>query len=279
MKALRTGRSRLFVIGTLVLMVVLIGLTVYGRREASLLECNRINIPKETLPGLEGLRMLVISDIHDDDEQLAKAVDEGLKNEPDIAFILGDIIDATNRTSRTRRLIEPLKKLAGKVPVYACLGNHDMEKLDSALHIFTSAGIHVLRNETAIASCPRLGKNITIAGLGDWWEYDCFPEKCLEKTGEEPHTAAPVIVLSHNPAGRNEGRNFNWNLMLSGHTHGGQMRYPFTSKAVFHREGEEMTEGLHHPFPGKSIFVTRGISSALNLRFNCPTEFNILVVH
>ena len=273
-------KRRLLLVGVITAFIAFIGMIgtiIYGRWESSLLECNQINIPEETLPGLKGLRILVISDIHDDDQQLIKAVNEGLKQKPDIAFVLGDVIHASGRTSRTRRLIEPLKKLAEEVPTYACLGNHDMEKLDTVLHILSSSGIRILRNEAISIPCPRLGKKMTIAALGDWWECDSFPERCLEKTGGE--NKDPVILLSHNPAGRNEAKDFSWNLMLSGHTHGGQLRYPFTNKAVFHREGESLTEGLHLPSPGKSVFVTRGIGTALNLRFNCPPEFNILVVH
>lgn len=275
---IRTKKWKLFGISALAALIALIGLIFYGRWEASRLECNQIALTEEILPGLQGLRILVISDIHNDDEQLDKAINEGLRQKPDIAVILGDIIHGDQRTSRTRKLIEPLKKLADIVPTYACLGNHDMEKLSLVSRILSSSGIRLLRNESVTLDIPRLGEKVILAGLGEWWECDSFPERCLERTNEVTKDLTPVIVLSHTPSGRNEAKDFRWNLMLSGHTHGGQLRYPITNQAVFHREGELLTEGLHEVFPGKSIFITRGIGSALSLRFNCPPEFNILVV-
>lgn len=279
MTLFRLKNKKFFCIGFLSLLLTVIGLILYGRWEARCLECNTIPIPEQTLPGLKGLRILVISDIHDDDEQLGKAVDEGLKQSPDLAFILGDLVNGGDRIARTRRLIDPLKKLSSSVPTYACIGNHDMGNLPMVTHILNSAKIPILRNSFTIVDIPRLGKKITLAGLGEWWDNDSFPERCLKRMDNSSSDDIPVILLSHTPAGRNEAKDFKWNLMLSGHTHGGQIRYPITNQPVFHREGEVLTEGLHRLFPGKSIFITRGIGSAWNLRFNCPPEFNILTVH
>ncbi|MEG0024594.1 MAG: metallophosphoesterase [Akkermansia sp.] len=278
---------RVLAIIILSVLVIDIGIVLYGEWESSKLEFNKIDMPVGTLPGLEGMRILVIGDIHSNDKQLAKAVEAGLAAKPDIAFILGDVIMATARTTRTRLIIKPLLQLSSQVPTFACLGNHDMEKLEVVERILQASRIPILRNSSMDFHCSRLGKNVTLAGIGDWWEYDCAPENCLTPTPKTQTTTEPkqqqqpqsTILLSHNPAARAESMPYEWNLMLSGHTHGGQLRYPFTKTAVFHRDNEPLTEGFHQLDETKNIFITRGIGSIFNLRLNCPPEFNLLIVH
>lgn len=84
-------------------------------------------------------------------------------------------------------------------------------------------------------------------------------------------------VLSHNPKGRELLGNYRWDLMLSGHTHGGQIKLPFFSTPLLASEGETMHSGFH-PYEDKQVFVTRGIGYIGPGRFNCPPEINLITI-
>ncbi|MBT9450848.1 phosphodiesterase YaeI [Akkermansia glycaniphila] len=251
------------------------GTASYGWWEADRLECNVIRLPKGLLPGIPRLRILHLSDMHDDVAMLRRAIDKGIEAKPDFAAFTGDLVTSFTRLARTRSYIEPLKYLAERIPCYACYGNHDMEKLESVERIFQTAGIRILRNESALWTAPD-GRTLRIAGIGDWTEGDEDPGKCLQplSDGTPPQ---PVIVLSHNPESRFALEDYYWNLMLCGHTHGGQIGIPFTGKYLSFRG--DMVAGLY-PFDGKcdnrQVFVTRGVGNIGGMRFFCPPEVDIL---
>ncbi len=87
----------------------------------------------------------------------------------------------------------------------------------------------------------------------------------------------PTIVLCHNPKGRELLDRYHWDLMLSGHTHGGQIRLPFFSSPLLMVEGETMASGFY-PYGEKSVFVTPGIGYIGPGRFNCPPEVNLITI-
>ena len=93
----------------------------------------------------------------------------------------------------------------------------------------------------------------------------------------EENSPMPTIVLSHNPKGRELLGNYRWDLMLSGHTHGGQIKLPFFSTPLLASEGETMHSGFH-PYEDKQVFVTRGIGYIGPGRFNCPPEINLITI-
>ena len=84
------------------------------------------------------------------------------------------------------------------------------------------------------------------------------------------------IVLCHNPDAKEILRDFDWDLMLSGHTHGGQFKIPFTDFAPLSPVKDlSMTEGLHE-FQNRKIFITRGVGSLYGIRINCRPEASVL---
>lgn len=253
----------------------------YGCQEAGRLECNSVDIPEANLPGLKGLKIALISDVHGNTDMLEQAV-ELLENEtPDLIILAGDLVDATGRVKRVRNWVDILTRLGknGRIPIYACLGNHDMEKLPQVERIFELSGVRLLRNEKTLFHSKRLNRDLVIAGLGDWLEADMAPERFLDvKTAEDSSaTRPPVLLLSHYAISRHELDGYRWNLMLSGHTHGSQARNPFTGRALFHRDGESLSEG-YLPWGSSGIYVTRGIGSVKGMRFFCPPEINIITI-
>lgn len=246
------------------------GLLYAGGWEAGRLECNRLQLPAEALPGAGPLRIAFLADIHNNPALLKKAVAMVREARPDLIILGGDYATAGERFKRTRRFVEPLRELATAAPTFAILGNHDYEKLEQVERVLQTAGIPLLRNVAQDWLTPR-GATLRLIALGDWNEGDEAPERCMLPTGQEKH---PVLLLSHDPESRWLLRAYDWDVMLSGHTHGGQLGLPFTERYISFRSS--MPAGLYD-FEGKRrVFVTRGVGAIWGMRFFCRPEVNII---
>lgn len=257
----------------------LLGLALlgYGICETGRLECNDVSIPERILPGCKGLRIALLSDVHGNQQLLERAVDMTLAARPDLVVMPGDFFTATQRISRSRHYIAQLRRLSAACPVYASLGNHDIEKLANVQRILERGGVTLLRNESVRFHSDRLHCDLVITGVGDWLEDDIDADECLASTSAASGAnGPPVLLLCHHPVARKELKDYAWNLMVSGHTHGNQARNPFTGKPFFFRDGDTLTEGYLEE-NGSAIYVTRGIGTQ-GLRFFCPPEINILTV-
>ena len=222
--------------------------------------------------------VLVLSDVHTNLPLLEKAAAMAEQARPDMIVFLGDLYTDFLRATHAGDYITQMKRLSSIAPAYACLGNHDMALVDNVERILKEGGFTLLRNSAAFVTIPRLGNaEVKLVGLGDLREGDFFPDRCMSprELGEE--SVMPTIVLSHNPKGRELLGGYHWNLMLSGHTHGGQIKLPFFSTPLLTSEGETMYSGFH-PYEDKQVFVTRGIGYIGPGRFNCPPEINLITI-
>ena len=87
----------------------------------------------------------------------------------------------------------------------------------------------------------------------------------------------PVILMCHNPDAKDILKPFFWNLMLAGHTHGGQFVVPFTKFAPFAPVADKsIVEGLHSWDKSRYIHVTKGVGNLYGLRFNCRPEISLI---
>lgn len=260
--------------------VILLGslLASYMHWEANHLEFNENTAPAGCIPGLSGLRILVLSDIHTNLPLLEKAATMAEQARPDMIVFLGDLYTDFLRVTHAGNYIAQMKRLSSVAPAYACLGNHDMALADNVERVLKEGGFTLLRNSAAFVSIPRLGNvEFKLVGLGDLREGDFFPDRCMSPRELEENSPMPTIVLSHNPKGRELLGNYRWDLMLSGHTHGGQIKLPFFSTPLLASEGETMHSGFH-PYEDKQVFVTRGIGYIGPGRFNCPPEINLITI-
>lgn len=250
------------------------GVAIYGNWDANQLETNTFELPEEALPGMAGLRILHFSDLHNNWDLMDDILRRTPELRPDIIVFTGDLITDFERLMRTRTIILQLRALAKMAPVYACFGNHDMNKFEQVERIFRLAGVRLLRNEAVEWRSPD-GSTLRIAGLGDWTEGDEDPAHCLKPRRLRSTADAPTLVLSHNPDSREAVRDYDWDLMLSGHTHGSQIGNPFTGKCM--AWGDKLVAGLY-PYDGRRIFVTRGVGNIGGMRFFCPPEINLLLI-
>lgn len=257
------------VIGALVLGSIVV---YYGKMGAQFLECNYLQLPEDALPGAGPMRIAFVSDIHNNPNQLKKAITQIQRVKPDLILLGGDYIMADQRFMRTRWLINGLRELAEIAPVYAILGNQDYEKLGQLERVLQTAEITLLRNEARNWETPT-GGTVCIVGLGDWNEGDDDPHSCMLPTGEEE---SAVLLLSHDPESRWLVRQYDWDLMLSGHTHGGQIGNPLKNPVQYISFRSSMPAGLFDFEGNRRVVVSRGIGSICGMRFFCPPEINII---
>lgn len=240
-------------------------------------------------PIASGLKFLHISDFHASSEvpyaYLSTVVDMAIDTKPDLIFATGDFI--TWHVDNSEKYRQLLGKLSEFCPVYACLGNHDggswasrhggYESTQEIKNLLKTAGIKVLDNQSEIVTVRH--QSIEIAGVGDLWSKELKPDIILPKMEGKlgKNWERPLFLLSHNPDSKIPLIEYDWDLMLSGHTHGGQLVVPFAGYRPFapvydksHIEGLRQWEGR------RWIHITRGIGNRHGVRFNCRPEMSLL---
>lgn len=255
---------------------------------AFFIEPNRLVIREQTIridnwpQQLNGLRIAVIADIHAgapfiDEKKLRLIVQRTNELRPDLIVILGDYMTGNGRVRHT---MEPevfapiLKDLSAPLGVYSVLGNHDWwfsgRKVRAGLE---QNGIKVLEDE--VVQLNARGTSLWLVGLADLWTRPQNVEATINKVPE----GVPVIALTHNPDIFPQVSQ-RVPLMLAGHTHGGQVRFPLIGSVVHSsRLGERYEVG--HVFENNHhLFVTTGIgTSILPVRFGLPPEIVLLTVN
>ena len=238
----------------------------------------KITLPLKGIQKHEKLKLLHISDLHLSQavsiENIELALRKGFTGAPDACFITGDFI--TDKPSKTElhRLGKLLLRFSSKSPIYACLGNHDggswaskhggPHTSEDLKNVLRKSRVQLLVNESIKVRIK--GIPLQIAGLGDLWAQECHPNLCLRKYHPNPQPSEPVLVMCHNPDAKEVLKPYYWNIMLAGHTHGGQFIIPFTKLAPFAPVlDHSMLEGLHYWDKSRYIHVTRGVGNLYGL--------------
>ena len=230
------------------------------------------------LPGIQPKRLLHVSDLHISDglgaEDLERGLRAGLAERPDMICFTGDFVSDTRGFDRAG-LIGLLRRAAGTAPSYAVLGNHDggawmaryggSNSTQMMAELVTSAGVRLLHNQSAAEGGLRL------VGVGDYWSGEFDGRRAF---ADVPASAA-TIVLSHNPDAKQDLEQLPWNLMLSGHTHGGQARIPGFCPPWAPVSDKRFISGLYD-WSGRQLFITRGLGSPKHVRAFCRPEVSVL---
>lgn len=235
-----------------------------------------------TIPGLKGkIRVLHLSDFHASREvpfsTIAKAVALGIAAKPDLICLTGDFITRAERTdfAAYSALLRPLKKLA---PTFASLGNHDggwagnsdsYEDSSLVRAMLADADIPLLQNSSWVLQLG--GTEIRLAGVADLWSGHVDPEAAMPAASRE----LPTILMAHNPDTKDVVASSRWDLMLSGHTHGGQVLVPLIGDSYIPVRDHRYIAGLK-PWGTRQIYITRGVGSLAGVRFMCRPEVTVL---
>jgi predicted MPP superfamily phosphohydrolase len=228
----------------------------------------------DALPGaFHGLRIVQISDIHHGlflpKEWLSEAVRQANRLNPDIIALTGDFV------TYSRRNISPAAELLGRLRarygVYAVLGNHDFRvDADAITQALRRQRIDVLRNRHVTLWFG--GESAYLAGVDDYG-YGADLRRAMRGVPRE----AASVLLAHNPRVIHLASRHNVSLVLSGHTHGGQVNLPLLG-TVYGRSPERLRYKIGWDRMGATqIYVSRGIGTiVLPWRLRCPAEISHL---
>jgi predicted MPP superfamily phosphohydrolase len=225
-------------------------------------------------PAFNAYRIVQISDLHTDtwatEERLFEVA--GLVNaqKPNLIVITGDFV--THTGSRfADQLIAPLRSLRAPDGILAVLGNHD-HWLDARMvrGYLQTSGVKELPN--SVYTLERGGDQLHIAGVDDIWERMDRLDQVLNSLPDR----GAAILLAHEPDfADTTAATGRFDLQLSGHTHGGQIRLPFIGAPVLPAFGEKYVAGLYRV--GTLLqYTNRGIGGLrFRGRWDCRPEITV----
>jgi predicted MPP superfamily phosphohydrolase len=255
-----------------------------SRIEPSWLRLRRSQVHLSRGAAAGPLRLLHLSDFHLSTvvplHLIRRAIHMGLEASPDLACITGDFV--TTDLPQREEYAAVLRELSDRVPTYACLGNHDGGRwaghhgarlaIPEMQAFLQAAGIRCLFNEACTVRAA--GRGVVLVGLGDLWAGDTDPAVAFR--GLERGDLSRV-VLCHNPDAKELLEPYGWDLLLCGHTHGGQLRLPLLGTPFAPVRDQRYVAGLH-PWSGRLLYVNTGVGSLYGLRLNCPPEVALLTL-
>ena len=240
-------------------MVVTTGASGKSFHQASMAPTkNQLDVRMKDLPAApEGFRLVQLSDVHIGptlrQDFLWDVVRRVNAQKPDLVAITGDLVDGSVR--QLGEHVAPLGDLEATHGVYFTTGNHEYYSgADQWITYLRSLNIRVLRNECVTVT--HQGAPLDILGVDDWKAkvFGGDHGHDLKKALKGHNPAHPSILLAHQPKAIFEAAEAGMDLVLSGHTHGGQI-FPFNFLVQL---VQPYLEGLHRHGDHTQIFVHRG---------------------
>lgn len=250
--------------------------TTYGFWEASQIRIVRQTIPIPNLPeAFVGKKVAVLADLHHGPlvglDFIREAVRLTNSLQPDLIALVGDYAHWGARTHvDLPPCLEVLSGLRAALGVFAVPGNHDMQNQGRVYReVISSTPIIDLTNRAHCLSQDQ--QHLWMTGVDDLW----WGKPDLMKALQEVPLRSAVVLLCHNPDFAETCPSRRVGLVLSGHTHGGQVDLPLVGSLwIPSRFGAKYRQGLVQG-PGSLVFVSRGLGLAgLPVRINAPPEIN-----
>lgn len=243
--------------------------------EANSFKIEEVKIFLKKLPkSLDGFRIVQLSDIHHSPFTSRKFIEQivVIANDlqPDMFVLTGDYI------SHESEYIAPVAQILGKLKsefgTFACLGNHDhWTDAELVTREFSRNNIKMLVNEGFRFSARNA--SFWMCGVDDFGEGLSNIRQSLRGSRYDEMK----LLLAHNPAIMRRAAYWDIDLVLSGHTHGGQVkiREP-REKFLFPNRRRRFSSGLHYR-KETQIYITRGIGTVvIPMRYQCPPEISVL---
>ncbi len=243
------------------------------------LEFVKLRMPIKNLPKhLVGKTLMQISDIHIgnlfDYHFIIDSFKKAKEFNPDFVVYTGDYVSLSNDEVQHDKLEETLNAVVkGKLATIGILGNHDYgrnwsqaEVADKVSEMLTLNGINVLRNGSAESH------GLNFIGFDDFWGTNFNAKKALENFD----ISKANLVLCHNPDVCDLdvwGEYNSW--ILSGHTHGGQVKPPFLSPPMLPVKNKKYSSGQFELSNGRTLFINRALGHLWQVRLNVRPEITI----
>lgn len=232
-------------------------------------------VTSDKLKAGESFRLVVVTDLHShiyggDQTPLVKKI---LAQKPDAVLLAGDIYDDHAPSAGVSLL---LAKLMGRVPLYYATGNHEYwtRDMETVLGLFAEYGVTVLNDRWEYATLN--GVQVALAGVSD-------PVRAEFDRGFDPRAAMAQgfadlpqdsfsVLLAHRPNWIAEYKQYPFDLVVSGHNHGGQARIPFVLNGLIGPD-----DGFFPKYPGglyQHGALTQIVSRGLSVNWKLPRVFN-----
>ncbi len=243
------------------------------------LEFVKVKMPIKNLPdNLVGKTLLQISDIHIgkrfDHQYIIDSFEKASTFNPDFVVYTGDYVSTYKDEVQYKELTEVFEKLVkGKLGTVGILGNHDYGKnwaqpevADTISNMLMSNGVDVLRNASINLS------DLNFIGFDDYWGLGFDPQKAMANFDKSKAN----IVLCHNPdvCDLNVWGDYN-SWILSGHTHGGQVKAPFLPPFVLPVKNKKYSAGKFDLSNNRTLYINRALGHLWQVRFNVRPEITI----
>jgi predicted MPP superfamily phosphohydrolase len=242
-------------------------------RQPTALEISRIHLPSKKIPAGKELRIVHLSDLHlhKFTRYFRKVAEEANALKPDIILLTGDYVEEARNLSDVLEFLDLLKASTG---IFAVQGNWEYWALIEGRNLqkkFRRSGVELLINQRA----DIIWNGIPVSLLGIDFPSSANSAQQLNNDADTDHIN---IALSHVPAFQHEILESKTDLILCGHTHGGQVRLPLMKPFHLPRHSGPYVSGLYHV--GQTsvpLYVSRGIgTSILPIRFFCPPEISLI---
>ncbi len=252
---------------------------------AFVVEPRRLQVRRSTVevrglsPALSGLRIALLSDMHlgngTSAQFIRRACRMAMAENPDLIALTGDFISAHSKHT-IAAAVEAVGGLSAPLGVYAVPGNHDHVHGIGAWHRALGEHPNLTDLTRRTLGLEKTGAPFGIAGVDDFETGD--PRMC---NVERPVGASLMILLAHNPdhAERLRSMPRAVDLVLSGHTHAGQVRLPFVGAVRNPATRDDLYESGLTRRPWTQVYVSRGIGTVhLPVRFMARPEIAIIEV-
>ncbi|WP_214785335.1 metallophosphoesterase [Exiguobacterium sp. s183] len=234
----------------------------------------------EKLSADESLRIVLLSDLHSASYGYKQSIliDQVRAQKPDLIVMPGDLIDRYRSPEPAFELVEGL---AGIAPMYFVTGNHEIDDSDDyirhdAKNVFRSLGVTVLENEWEPITVN--GIELVIGGLEDPLRtyaeniYGSWETDVTTAMQDFDSTNTFNLLLSHRAEMVDTYADLPFDLVLSGHAHGGQVRIPYLLNGLFAPD-----QGFFPKYAGglyEHETFTHVIGRGFNYSFNVPRIYN-----
>jgi hypothetical protein len=252
-----------------------------------LVERSRCDLTEATIripglpPELSGFSIVLMSDIHSSlymtRREMAEFVSLANGMRGDLVVVTGDFVN--NQVDQAYPFAEAFSELKAPHGVYGVMGNHDFytEDPDRVARVIDDCGVKLLRNDRVIVE--KDGARFSLIGVDDVGRNERGTIKLREAAGPSGDPTTKVL-LCHRPYYLAQAAAENIDLVLSGHTHGGQVVFGSFGGITF------APAALASPYVwgkyslGKTqMYVSRGIGTVgVPVRFNCPPEITRILL-